>query len=234
VAAPTFNFSRITAYDAVDDIKTTAVFDVAINDRLVGFGNNGDEGDNGVGLTGTASPVWTLDQHVEVTNYAELFAWSKSAASAESGVSVDFTRLGSLGLVGGTILSFSASDGFGATQSANATGAPSLSITTTQANSAIAVAVIDWNAVDGSSRTWRNVNGLPTEIHYQLVSGAVGIYIAYYPDAGAIGAKTVGLTAPGGQQYSIAAREILGTAAAATAPPVPTRRAPNLMAALSF
>jgi len=43
------------------------------------------------------------------------------------------------------------------------------------------------------------------------------VYVAYYPDAGTAGSKTVGLSAPTGQQYSIVAVEIKGTAGAAAA-----------------
>jgi hypothetical protein len=42
-------------------------------------------------------------------------------------------------------------------------------------------------------------------------------YVAYYPDAGAAGVKTVGLSAPSTMRYVICAVEIKGAAAAAKA-----------------
>lgn len=133
----------------------------------------------------------------------------------------------------GTALLFRGSDGVGASGSTNngaGSGAPSLSITTTQDNSAIVVVVADWNTVDGASRTWRTVNSItPTsgngyERSYVLdPGGAFTYYAAYYPDAGAAGAKTVGLTAPSTMRYVICAVEIKGAAAAATKAP-PFRR----------
>jgi hypothetical protein len=94
-------------------------------------------------------------------------------------------------------------------------GAPSLSITTTQDNSAIVVANGDWNATDGASRTWRTAGSSATENTYFRDSTRYTAYGAYHADAGTAGGKTVGLSAPGGQKYSIIAVEVKGTAAAA-------------------
>lgn len=121
---------------------------------------------------------------------------------------------------GFTAVRFSGSDGIGAAESAAvADAAPSLAITTLQDNSAIVVISIDWEAADGASRTWRTVNGFtPTAGNGQELVYFLGtqyaVYVAYYPDAGAAGAKTVGLTAPAGQDYTIAAVEIKGRAGA--------------------
>ena len=119
-------------------------------------------------------------------------------------------------------LRFSGSDGEGAFASTSAfDGAPSLSITTTQADSAICVICADFEAGDGTTRTWRTVNGItPTaanglELVYFRDAAAYTVYVAYYSNAGAIGAKTVGLTLPSGQDYAIAALEIKGTVSAA-------------------
>lgn len=116
---------------------------------------------------------------------------------------------------------FSGSNGIGAAESTNALdAAPSLSITTLQANSALVVIVGDFEANDGASRTWLTVNGFtPTagngqELVYFRDAAAYTVYVAYYPDAGAAGAKTVGLSAPAGQDYTIAAVEIIGIAGA--------------------
>src|SRR5580692_6633442 len=60
---------------------------------------------------------------------------------------------------GDIALVFTGSTGAGASASGTGTGAPSLNLTTTGDNSAIAVIVLDANAVSGSSRTWLTLNG---------------------------------------------------------------------------
>jgi hypothetical protein len=137
-------------------------------------------------------------------------------------MTVTFDRAGATGSFGGGVQNFRGSDGVGASSSTTGSGGPSLSLTTTQANSAIVVASSDWNAVDGTTRTWRTVNSLtPTagnglERSYVLLGGGFAEYAAYYSDAGTAAAKTVGLSAPTGQAYSIGAVEVKGAAGGTT------------------
>src|SRR3972149_1302960 len=90
----------------------------------------------------------------------------------------------------------------------NTTEAPSLSITTTKANSIMWYIQADWNAVDGASRTWRTVNVSATDRAYFRDAAHYGIYVATWSDTGATGAKTPGLSAPSGQKTSSIAVEI--------------------------
>jgi hypothetical protein len=124
---------------------------------------------------------------------------------------------------GDIALVFRDAGGPGASASGTGTGAPSLSVTTTGDHSAVCLIVLDANAVSGTSRTWLTVNGFTPsagnglELGYTLVSGTYGIYIAYWPDAGLAGTKTVGLSAPTGMKYTAVATEILGSASAPSA-----------------
>jgi hypothetical protein len=126
------------------------------------------------------------------------------------------------GLWGDIALAFSGSPGTGASASATGSGAPSLTITTTQNHSAIAVLVLDADANNGSSRAWLTVNGVTPsagngyEQVYSYSASEYAAYVAYYPDAGAAGAQTVGLSAPS-MQYTILAVEVLGGTEAAGA-----------------
>jgi hypothetical protein len=92
---------------------------------------------------------------------------------------------------------------------------PAVPLTTSAANSAILTFNIDWSAVDGSGRVWRTINGTtPTsgnglELTYD-VSTAIVVYAAYYPDVGAAGTYTTGLSAPTGQTYALISAEVLG------------------------
>lgn len=131
---------------------------------------------------------------------------------------------------GFNVARFSGSDGIGAAESGSGSGAASLSITTTQENSALLVVIGDWAAVDGASRVWLTVNGFtPTagngqELSYHHDGAHYAAYVAYYPDAGAVGAYTVGLSAPGGQTFTIAVVEVKG----AGPPPSPGNFASNV------
>jgi hypothetical protein len=91
----------------------------------------------------------------------------------------------------------------------NTSEAPDLTITTTKANSVLLYLQADWNAGDGTSRTWRTVNSIVgTERTYFRNSAAYTVYAGSWSDSGAIGAKSVGLSAPVGQQTSHVAVEI--------------------------
>jgi len=120
---------------------------------------------------------------------------------------------------------FSGADDIGASSIVNASGAPSLGLTTTEANSAICYINADFNESSVGSRTWRAVNSItPTsgngyEKIGQLVSSHYAVFSAYWPDAGAAGAKTTGLSAPSGQQgYAIAVEVLAGEAAGLIVP----------------
>jgi hypothetical protein len=160
------------------------------------------------------SLTYTLQQSVIVAAYSNAYVWTATATSnATFTISVAATGTG---LAFGTdIQIWRGSAGVGASSKTNAAGAPSLALTTSYANSAVCVGNADWNAVDGASRTWRQVGGVsPTEAAYQFYTGSYTVYAAYHPDAGAAGSKTVGLSAPTGQAYSTIAVEIRGAAAA--------------------
>ena len=70
----------------------------------------------------------------------------------------------------------------------------------------------------GASRAWRTPSGATGivaggagEVAYYRNNVQYGVYVGYHSDVGAAGSKTVGLTAPAGQQYAICAIEVLGT-----------------------
>lgn len=88
--------------------------------------------------------------------------------------------------------------------------APSQAITTTTANSAVLLAVDDWNAVSGASRTYNTATaGAFTETFYGQAGTTLTAYAGYYASAGAAGSKTIGLTAPTGQKSAIVAVELV-------------------------
>lgn len=165
--------------------------------------------------TGGTGLTWTLrNTPSTASDRAPVYLWTAVATAAFTGQTITVT--GSSGtLWGGVVIRrWSGSDGIGAAAEAdNGTGSglPSVGLTTTGANSAVDVITADWNAVDGATRAYTTVNVAATEVTYARDAAAGTAYGWYYSDAGAAGAKTVGITTPTGQRYHIAAVEILGS-----------------------
>lgn len=130
---------------------------------------------------------------------------------------------------------FRGSNGIGTPVASTGSGGPSQALTTTQDGSAIVYLSTDWNAVDGTTRTWRTNNVTPTagnggEKTYFRDSAHYSLYSAYWSDAGSAGAKTLGLSAPTGQAWAAASVEVKGTVDAARVPAL-VRPAPAVMRA---
>lgn len=218
MAAPTFIQEAETTWTsaASASTKTTASFTTLAGDILVGVAGSEDNG-RAPGSIGGGGLTWTEKNRVAVATYCQALIASATATAQSMTANIPGFN-GNANFYGLNVLTFRASDGVGATAKTNVlSGAPSLSITTTQDNSAIVVVVLDWSAQDGTSRTWRTVNSItPTagngmERTYFRDAAAYTAYAAYYSDAGTAGAKTVGISAPGSQKYSIVALEVKGS-----------------------
>lgn len=210
MTAPTF----VAEYESVwnDSQPPSISTTTAAGDVLAAFGglHNGSAQLNlptGGGLT------WTQQQFRKPsTSYCTAYLWSALASSAATFTTTITKVATDSALLGGNLLRFSGSDGIGASANNSANGAaPTLSLTTTQDNSAIVMLVLDWNGTSGA-RTYRTADaGTFTEMSYYQ-AGTWTVQGGYYPDAGTAGAKTVGISAPAGQKYTIVAMEVLGTA----------------------
>jgi hypothetical protein len=220
-------------YEAAESTNgtTTVSVTVADGDMLVVAGNTSDFGTT-LGTPSGGGLTYTLQQSVSVVDYGRVYLWTAPSASAQT-FTMSVTRAGATANDWGyTAHRFGANGGLGASSSTNvASGAPSLGLTTTGANSAVVVISGDWNGADGASRTWRTANVVAAETRYYR-NAPLGwtFYEGYHSDAGAAGAKTVGLSAPAGQKYSIAAVEILGTVATGGLPPRSRHARPQLTA----
>lgn len=200
----------------VSATAATGSFSVQTGDILVAL--SGSENTSAAGTLTPSGGSLTWTEQKEVTTASRAGADVTTAvAGSNASFAVTITRSltpGSVGF-GGNVMTFRGGSGIGASVKAdNTTGTATISITTTQANSAVAVAVFtDTASIVG--RTWASVGGATfTELTALIATNstfpAYGVYIGYYDNVGAIGAKTVGLTAPNGQLYSIVAVEIKG------------------------
>jgi hypothetical protein len=100
-----------------------------------------------------------------------------------------------------------------AVNSAESTGAPSLTVTTVADGSVVSWVSADWNAVAPGSPAYRS-SAIQDGLHDKSPSS----YTAYfaYQVTGTAGSQTIGLTSPGGQKASIGGIEVQGLASAPT------------------
>ena len=209
LAAPTFVAEYPTAFNSTTSPKT-AMNAVAINSGDVLVLVSADEGLFTLGETENGSASWVNIRNSDAYDYTAVRSSGYTATATET-LTATITSAG--GYSGGNIVRFSGSDGIGASATnSGTTGSPSVSITTTQDNSAIVVIVGDWNAISGTQIfTSDGGAGSPTNLTDYPGDGArYGVAIAYYPDAGTAGAKTVGMSAPSGQKWTIHAIEVKG------------------------
>lgn len=230
---PTFVATYPTAFNSTTSPKNaTGSITAAIGDVLVGgivdeqddntenytWTNTGGTGATYIEDTATgagSSDVWTQTVHAVL---ASALTAGTLTATRTAGAAANW--------YGGLIAHFTGSAGIGNVAATAGAGgaAPSLAITTANDNSALLAVFGDFAAVDGTTRTWRTVNGFtPTagngqELLYFRDSAHYAAYIAYWPDAGAAGAKTVGLSAPAAMDMVGGVVEIRGTASAALPP----------------
>lgn len=173
-------------------------------------------GCSGGGLT------YTQRQYLNTTTSAsnpQAICWTAPSTSAQT-FTLSVTQNGGGGSSGNhvslIVYRFSSHGGYGGSAATiNGGSAPSLAYTTTGANSALVFVNSDWNCVNGSSRTYRTVNGITPaaggsgEDDYGFFTGSTTYEAAHYSDAGAAGAKTVGLTAPTSEKPGMIVVEVL-------------------------
>jgi hypothetical protein len=161
---------------------------------------------------------WSTAVKTNVAGFCHI-SEQHATATSDTTFNVSIAHTGNTALwFGGNATVWRGSDGLGTPVTAtNASGAPSLAVTTGAANSTILSFVADFNAADDSARAWRAINGItPTagngfEISHQFLTSHYTLSGAYWNDAGAAGSKTTGQTAITGQKYSILSIEIKGT-----------------------
>lgn len=215
IVAPTFISENETSWATSTSPKTTAAISANSSDLLVAITMVEDNTD--VSISDNSSLSWTLHQDVNVSGNSRCKVWSASVPSTTTTLTVSFTLASGTSLFGGNVFVWRGSSGVGASAKANtaSSGAPSLSLTTTQDNSAIITADADRNAFNGSA-TWRTINSITPSgggtcpectafrdgAHYTVVA-------AHYTNVGTAGSKTTGISSPS-HKYSIVSVEVKG------------------------
>lgn len=205
-SAPTFIAEYELAWASSTTPKTTAAFDAVAGDvLLVCLVKEDNSGTPGTPTGGTLT--YGLLESITAANRCEMFIWA-ATVDVNKNMTVTVTDNGG-GAFAANILHWRGTSGTGAAESASAAdGTAQIAITTTAANSAVVVFIGDFEAADGASRMWVTTAGALTEVTYHLATAQYTIYGGYHANVGAAAAKTVGLSAPTGLDYSIAAIEV--------------------------
>jgi hypothetical protein len=234
MAAPTFVSSTSTVFNTTATPKTTASIAVQNGDVLVAsvFG----ERSGGMTFTITTASgsvsAWTLQQENPIDNANNSYIRTATAtATATGNITVNFTQtVGSSIRFGGTVAVFRNSSGIGSKGTNNngnpGSAAPTVSITTSDANSALVFASNDWNAATGTV-TFVVSSGTPVQdLADQTGAGSsYCVYSSHVVDAGAAGTKTMGMSSPSAQQYVATVIEVLGSGGGGvTLPETSTKR----------
>jgi hypothetical protein len=227
VAAPTFVSYGASVFN-VNTTPKSVTPTVQVGDVIVVFGLTGND------LTQINTPsdgvnTYATPQNIQVTDFVYAKVWTTTATTAAT-LTISATRAGTGGDHWGLgYFVHRGSDGIGNSNKANASGAPSVSLTTAAANSAVIAFLGDWNAAATTGKTWRTVNSVTPSVGNgaeklaTVDSGIYTVYAAVWNDVGAAGANTYGMTAPTGQKYSIIVIEVKGqTAADVTATDTPS------------
>lgn len=105
-----------------------------------------------------------------------------------------------------------------ATANTQGSGAPTTTLTTTAANSAVSWLNGDWSAI-GGARTYNTTSAVPVEqLSDQASAGTRYVADHAYQLAPVTGAQTLGLTAPVGQKWTLLGIELPATAGIAAHP----------------
>jgi len=215
VNPPSYIQESETAWNTTTTPKDTASFNVLTGDILVAFAVMADE--NGavlgapVGLNESAGAVTFAQQQLSApASNCPVGIWT-ATVDVDKSMQVRFSRSGANPKnFGGNVLTWRDSEGIGATSTTNASGAPTLNLTTAGDHSAAVVICGDWAAVAGAE-TWRENAGTATPASYLNGDGLTyAVHGAYHADAGLAGLDALGLTAPTGETYNIAAVEVKG------------------------
>lgn len=207
MSAPAFILEAETAYNTATTPKTTAAFNILQGDVLVAYAET-DDSSTTVNISNSGLALaWTLQQAVLVAGFSWVGIWTHVVSQSRAAVTVSFAGVGG-GFFGGNVLLIRNSGGVGASAKTNGTGAPTLDLATTRADSMIVVANADF-AVGTGTRTWRTGAGALTETTYSVATNMT-VYGGYHASVGPSGTYAVGLSLPTGQTYSIVALEVWG------------------------
>src|SRR6185436_18757866 len=195
----------------------TAPFDTAAGDVIVAFVSSSGPPDGGETMSVTGGGLaWTLVSRANVQLGVSEF-WTATTATARTGIVVTSTHTLSTTDQSLVVVAFAGAASVGASATANgASGAPSVSLTTTRAGSLIYAVGNDWN---GASP--RTLGANQTMVDQVLGSNGDTFWVQRLTGNGGVAGSLVTLndTGPTNHSWNLAAVEIMP---AATSKPSPS------------
>lgn len=187
--------------------RTVSGLSVVSGDLLVVFGAQEDI--SGTFNAPTATGVtFTSRQANATSNNCRTLAYTGPITSTNASLSISATVPSGKASGLGVFLMRGGAYGTSVAETA-VSEAPAIDLTATKSGSIGLYIEADWNAGDGTSRTWRTINSIVgTERTYFRNASAYTVYVGSWSNLGSTGAKTFGLSAPTGQQVSQIAVEI--------------------------
>ena len=217
MAKPTYVSATVFPWGYAGTFDTASI-SVQPGDLIVAIFHGSADGTYTLSTSSGSTSSWTMlntgFEKETIAGWATVSSGSSVVIEATVGVGSEWAS--------GAVYVFRNTGGVGASvYAASVANQISTSITTTGADSAIVIGLDDhYTASDGSNRTWDTSTATPTETYYYRNAAHCTVYGAYYDDAGAAAAHTVGLTAPSlSDGASIIVVEVLA-GASATAPTV--------------
>lgn len=209
-SSPTFVAKYETTWNDATLYTKNVMSSVPVNagDLLVAVAAS-ENNTNPLNITENGSSSWVA-QYSDIGS-APVSVWTYQVTSNEN-LTVNFTTIGN-GKFGGTVFRFSSNGGLGVKNSNNSTtGLPSLTLNGVYEKSTIIMIVSDWNAVVGTQTVDSSIGSFTAMTGYPGDGAVYGVFGGYYPDAGLTGNKTIGMTSPSGQNWTIAGIEVRGVA----------------------
>jgi hypothetical protein len=198
-------------------LTKASTFTPNAGDFLVCFAGVADASITLTGISG--GPTWTNRVTLVPAVKSGVYIWTAPVVATGS-ITVTLSCSSTGDVWGYNILRFTGVGSVGNSASINsATGTPSLGLTTTAANSVIVWASFDHNDVTTPVPTYLTATaGAFTEQSLVRQAVTIAVYGGFHANAGAAGAKTLGMSAPTGQDWTIGATEIVPAAGAVTRP----------------
>jgi hypothetical protein len=217
----------LSAFNAATWPRVSPSFTVSAGDMIVVLFGAESEACGAITLTNSgAAQTWTTRQTNNSTaGWGTVYAWTATASTGQT-MTVTCTPATASGFNGVAVYVFSAAThgGVGSTNKGKSAASPGTTVPsvalTCSANSAVVSLNTDWGANShGATRSYNTATaGTATEGTYFSNGSNYSVETWYHADAGAAGAKTIGMTTPN-QTWATVTVEVLESGGAAAPSP---------------
>lgn len=208
MAAPTLTSQTGSTWTDISATDTTGTLTWNTGDLILVIGVTEDQSATFNTPTATGLTFSALGTAITASSSCWVHAWSATAASSGSGTVSATANLGGSAARGIHAFAYGGCTGFVRTNLGTQSSTQTVSVTRTQANSAMVFWSADWSASGTAGLGWTPAG----QTQAQAISIAnYSAFAAYWGDQGSAGTTSYGTTGLTGTKYSISAVEVLGT-----------------------